>query len=326
MIRLFPILRRLFTRQVRFVDYIEASTIHLKNRNKFLRIAILMREFERDVGRTVYTDSFDAALSRQYLLFLKRRKPERQKADAQAYRQNTVRGFICTTINLLSHAAKKGCRVQTDALRSCIPKREDSDAIALTMEEIYRILTLGLRSRRDKQIRDLFVIGCCTALRYSDYTRLTEANFTPDGISVLTRKTHTPVIIPIHPFVQLILNRNKGYDFLEYAGDPGTFNNVLRAICRKAGLNEPILSEHTEGEYRVQREYPKYMLVSSHTARRSGATNMYFAGILPFRIMLITGHATETSFFSYLRIKRKENAVVLQGNAYFTSYKSLLTA
>ena len=59
------------------------------------------------------------------------------------------------------------------------------------------------------------------------------------------------------------------------------------------------------------------MLVISHTARRSGATNMYLAGIPTFRIMLLTGHTTEESFFKYIRIGKEENANVLSEYPFF---------
>ena len=54
---------------------------------------------------------------------------------------------------------------------------------------------------------------------------------------------------------------------------------------------------------------PKYEFVSSHTARRSFATNEYRAQDLTLRqIMAITDHATEKSFYRYIRMKPKENA------------------
>jgi integrase len=67
----------------------------------------------------------------------------------------------------------------------------------------------------------------------------------------------------------------------------------------------------------VRKRVKKYALVSSHTARRTGATNMYLAGVQTFRIMLITGHTTEQSFFKYIRIEREENARVLSEHPFF---------
>jgi hypothetical protein len=44
---------------------------------------------------------------------------------------------------------------------------------------------------------------------------------------------------------------------------------------------------------------------------------MFLAGVPPYRIMLITGHRSEKSFFKYIRITREENAATLAGHPFF---------
>lgn len=54
---------------------------------------------------------------------------------------------------------------------------------------------------------------------------------------------------------------------------------------------------------------PKYELISSHTARRSGVTNMYKSGLLDTRQMMgISGHQSEKVFESYIKIGIREQA------------------
>lgn len=54
---------------------------------------------------------------------------------------------------------------------------------------------------------------------------------------------------------------------------------------------------------------PKWELVSSHTARRSGVTNMYKQGLLNTREMMsITGHKTEDVFAHYIKLGTTEQA------------------
>ena len=48
--------------------------------------------------------------------------------------------------------------------------------------------------------------------------------------------------------------------------------------------------------------------MSSHTCRRSFATNMYLRGIDVFLIMKMTGHKTEKQFYEYIKIDAKESA------------------
>jgi len=53
---------------------------------------------------------------------------------------------------------------------------------------------------------------------------------------------------------------------------------------------------------------PKYELVTSHTARRSFATNLYRRGIPSTQLMLLTGHRSESSFLRYIKVSREDNA------------------
>ena len=53
----------------------------------------------------------------------------------------------------------------------------------------------------------------------------------------------------------------------------------------------------------------KYELVTTHTARRSGVTNMYKTGILDKREMMsISGHQTEAIFENYIKVSKSEQA------------------
>ena len=70
--------------------------------------------------------------------------------------------------------------------------------------------------------------------------------------------------------------------------------------------------------------YKKYQLIVTHTARRSGATNMYKGGVPSYELMKITGHKTEHNFLKYLRIDKKENAEILSKHPYFTRNSKLI--
>jgi integrase len=63
--------------------------------------------------------------------------------------------------------------------------------------------------------------------------------------------------------------------------------------------------------------WPKCDIITTHTARRSAATNMFKAGIPALSIMKITGHTTEKSFMKYIKITNEENAELMARNKYF---------
>ncbi len=187
------------------------------------------------------------------------------------------------------------------------------------MREVYKIHRYTNLPPREIEIKDYFVVGCLTALRFSDYSRLRPKNFIRNKIVIKTKKTNTPVQVPMHPVVREIIQKyNKE---LPPAPSAQHFNRQIKKICRKIGFKKKVLFERQIGMLRVSKLIPKYQFISSHTARRSAATNMYLAGIMPFRIMLITGHKTEKSFFKYIRITREENVKVLSKHKFFTCKK-----
>lgn len=85
----------------------------------------------------------------------------------------------------------------------------------------------------------------------------------------------------------------------------------------KAEITNFVSIIETTGGVRQEVTYEKCDMVTSHTARRSFATNAYKAGIPSLSIMQITGHTTESSFMRYIRVSKEENAITLQGHAFF---------
>ena len=67
-------------------------------------------------------------------------------------------------------------------------------------------------------------------------------------------------------------------------------------------MNIEVTKIAIQGGKKIEIKKPKYEFVSSHTARRSFATNEYKLRNLTTReIMSITGHKTEKSFYKYIR-------------------------
>ena len=58
-------------------------------------------------------------------------------------------------------------------------------------------------------------------------------------------------------------------------------------------------------------------LIKTHTARRSGCTNMYLAKIQPIDIMKISGHKTEREFLKYIKTGKEDTAIKLGSHSYF---------
>ena len=150
-----------------------------------------------------------------------------------------------------------------------------------------------------------------TGLRVSDFLQLKNIDISKGFIEIETTKTKETVIIPLHNQVKEIIKKNNGN--LPRTISDQRFNVYIKEICEKAGITEIVKGAivNKETNRKEVGRYKKYKLVSSHTCRRSFASNLY--GKLPnMTIMSITGHKTETSFLKYIKITKKEHAETLK--------------
>lgn len=84
----------------------------------------------------------------------------------------------------------------------------NTEAIYLNEDELNELLMLDLsENKRLEKVRDLFIIGCWTGLRFSDLSVLQMNNFKGDFLEVEMEKTGDKVSIPIHHTVKGIMQR-----------------------------------------------------------------------------------------------------------------------
>lgn len=191
----------------------------------------------------------------------------------------------------------------------------------ITIKECFNDIDKWQTQRKLKaysKARDMFLIGAFTGLRVSDYSRLLPENIT-DKVRIQAKKTGIKSVIPIHWVVQEIIDR--GYDFSTTMTDQ-KLNKHIKEVAKMAGISDEVTYTKNVGGKPVQLSSPKYELISSHTARRSFATNAYKAGIPTVSIMKITGHKKESTFLKYIKISEEENADMLMTHSFFTKPKA----
>lgn len=187
---------------------------------------------------------------------------------------------------------------------------EESQAIALSEKELDLLAQFDFsNSPRLERTRDLFLIGCWIGLRFSDFTRIKQENIKDNMLTIQQQKTNEFVTIPLHPVFITIWNKYNGVLPANISNQK--FNDNLKDVCREAGLKERVMKSITKGGKKQTTVYEKWQLVSSHTARRSFATNLYKSGFPSISIMQITGHKTESSFLKYIKVTKEEHAKML---------------
>jgi len=196
---------------------------------------------------------------------------------------------------------------------------EEVDNIYLTEAEIKALFELDLSDKKHIEVaRDVFLVGCYTAQRYSDYRRITKDNIrTYSGnkvIELIQQKTGEKCIIPIRPELDTIL---KKYNYTLPKTWEQKINDRIKDVGKLAKITEEINYEQNRGGFAVKKKAFKCDLIKTHTARRSGCTNMYLAGIPIIDIMKISGHKTEREFLKYIKVTKEQTAVNLTSHPYF---------
>src|ERR1700757_314931 len=192
---------------------------------------------------------------------------------------------------------------------------ENTEAIYLNEDELNRLYELDLTDiPKYERVRDLFLVGCYTGLRFSDLSQLKKEHINNGYISIKTQKTGGVVDIPVHHIVAKIITKYKQstVNGLPTAISNQKMNEYLKEIAKKAKLNDVVIMNETTGNLRVEVKHKKFDLVSTHTARRSFATNLYLSGFPTLEIRKITGHKTEQAFLRYIKMEGKESAVRLK--------------
>ena len=197
---------------------------------------------------------------------------------------------------------------------------EDTEEVYLTTEELKAITGADLSEFPGYDIyRDVFLIGCYTAQRISDYKSIKPEHVTKTAkgvpiLKLIQQKTGEMVMIPIGKELMILL---KKYNNHPPSVQDQKLNEAIKKIADKAKINTLIEVEKIKGGKKVRTVVPKYELIKSHTARRTGATLMYLAKIPTIDIMKITGHKKESNFLKYICVTKEETADNLAAHPYF---------
>ena len=205
--------------------------------------------------------------------------------------------------------------------------RVEVDNIYLTQEDLDKMMKVDMSklSTGHEQARDIFMVGVWTAQRISDYNNIKKEDFStitkkvikeaPDPenpfvmkdyieteevtfLNIRQQKTGAKVAIPCKSELKAILEK---YDYQMPHLEDQVINRYIKDVAKEAGINDIIEIETTKGGTPKKEKFEKWQLVHSHTARRTGATLMYLAGVDVYEIMKITGHTTPKMLKKYIK-------------------------
>ena len=189
---------------------------------------------------------------------------------------------------------------------------EETEHVYLTEVELTKLFKLKISNKKLDEVRDLFLFGAWVGLRFSDFSNVKFENIVQiEGdcfIKMVTQKTKELVIIPCNNVVLEIFEKYKDRtNLLPKTISNQKFNEYIKEVCKLAAFDE-------KGRLASNPKEELYSLISSHTARRSFATNYYLQGFPTLDLMKITGHKTEKSFLKYIRVSKLDTAMRLSAH------------
>lgn len=249
----------------------------------------LLKEFSKSYR--VDFDTINGSFRTKYIKFLQ---------EKIKFEQNTIVRHFTLLKAVLNSATNEGIN-KTYIYKTFKIKSQESYFMYLNETELEVLTGLDMREYYTR-IRDLFLVGCWSGLRYSDFSRLSPEmiDYDAEKIRIKTLKTGNPVTIPFLPELKVILlkYREKGL--------PSYKNQVMNKELKKIGeILETRIEELKLTKFIEKKDYSR---ISTHTARRSFCSNMFLRGIPPSDIMPISGHKTEREFLKYIRVSHEERA------------------
>jgi integrase len=187
------------------------------------------------------------------------------------------------------------------------------ESVFLNTVELRKIYDLGpdKLSKEDLIHKDIFIRACFVGARHSDWAQIIPANVIIENKKEILRyrstKTGDIIHLPVHPAVRVIWAK---YPEQPHVLSNQKFNDALKRIAQAAELGTCVVNGQL---------VDKWTQVTTHTARRSFATNAYLSRDLEvYQIMNCTGHKTESSFLAYLKLDGRDYAAMAAESKFFT--------
>lgn len=237
-----------------------------------------------------------------------------RKADALGYSPNYKSTLIAKLKTVMNEASSRGLHSNSE-FKSFSTSYKVADTIALTQREVDALWSADLEGVRARA-RDCFIVGVYCAGRFQDYSRLSEDNIVDGKLRYVQRKTGETVIIPCSPRIREVFKRNGGRVPKITEQEVG---REIKKICKDIGgsFNEVVEIHKTRGSRSFVEAHARHELVSTHTARRTGASILYKSGVPARLCRFLTGHTTDSMFLNYVKVTKDEASDILSGVEFF---------
>lgn len=251
----------------------------------------LLEDFESNCKVKITLGKFDDKLYNRFLKYC----IEEKKHSANTLHRNV--GLLKT---FLLWALNKKYTYNNNFITFKKPAKFTTDEIALNYEQVEFIYNYDFSdNKRLERVRDLFVFGCTTGMRFGNYSTISRSDVDGNFIRVIDLKSKSKnLAIPLNSISKSILEK---YDYNLPSITNQKMNEYIKEVFKKLEFTDEIKKTMKYGDELVDKKAEFWTRISSHTARRSFITIMKNKRVPDKVIMSYTGHTSLEVFNAYYR-------------------------
>ncbi|WP_400070390.1 tyrosine-type recombinase/integrase [Zobellia russellii] len=203
--------------------------------------------------------------------------------------QNSARTYLQKVSTALNLAVKKKIIFENPLKFIDRPKLEEQEMVYLTEDEVRQIIATDFY---DNQVKNAFLFGCYTGLRFSDLKRLKWQNIRGNTIQLTQKKTKASIYIPLNNNAKGILASQKktSEKIFNLSNHNRSCNRTLEKLIKKTTIDKK---------------------VTFHSSRHTFATLLITSGANIFTVSKLLGHKDIKSTLVYAKVinEEKERAI-----------------
>lgn len=194
----------------------------------------------------------------------------------------------------------------------------DINVIFLDYEETMKLAYCPMPSISLEQVKDVFLFGIFSGLRYGDIAKLQKRHVFPDYIEFSNQKSGKTAIkkVPLTPVSRSIIEK--------YQNIPGPYalstisnqktNDALKKMGKYAGINSIVNISQQNGHGKIiEKSYKKYEVLTCHVSRKSFISISLRLGMKEQVVKSITGHTKNSKAFNkYFEVEYQEKQESMQ--------------
>jgi len=213
---------------------------------------------------------------------------------------NTVHRNVGLLKTFLYWALSKKYTYNNNFINFKKPPKFRTDEIALNYQQVEEIYLYDFsKNKRLERVRDLFVFGCVTGMRFGNYSRISKQDIQGDFIRVVDLKSKSKKLsIPLNSISKAILEK---YECELPNISNQKMNEFIKEVFKEMKFTEDIKKTMKYGDELIDKKSEFWERISSHTARRSFITIMKNNKVPDKVIMSYTGHTSLEVFNNYYR-------------------------